>query len=72
MMLRTLPSPVSCHQLAAGVNVQTDAGLARVEGQSAGLPSHVPHLDHAVSTPREQAVALVESGIGNIDFNQGL
>ena len=54
------------------MNVQTDAGLARVEGQGAGLPSHVPHLDHAVSTPREQAVALVESGIGIIGFYQGI
>ena len=44
------------------VDVQADAGLARVVGQGAGLPPHVPHLDHAVSTPGDQAVALVQSG----------
>ena len=44
------------------VDVQADARLARVVGQGAGLPPHVPHLDHAVSTPGDQAVALVQSG----------
>ena len=43
------------------VDVQADAGLTRVEGQGTGLSPHVPHLDHAVSTPGDQAVALVQS-----------
>ena len=51
-----------------GVNVQTDAGLARVVCQAAGLPPHVPHLDHTISTPREQTVALVKSGMGKNRF----